>query len=222
MYFTDRHEAGRLLAALLEEKVDRSTLIYALPRGGVPVAVEVALALHQPLDLVIARKIGHPMQPECAVCAVTEHGKPIVDERQRAHLDPLWLERRIQEERAEARRRRERYCGPLSRRSANGHRVVLIDDGIATGLSMEAALQDLLADGPKHVIVAVPVAPIEAVDRLKRKVDEFICAEAPARFAGSVGAYYENFAQLRDEDVLRDLQRLPPDTYRPTFPHSTA
>jgi len=217
MYFTDRYEAGRLLAALLKDKVDRSTLIYALPRGGVPVAVEVALALHRPLDLVIPRKIGHPMQPECAVCAVTEDGEPVVDAQQRAHLDPLWLDRRIKEERAESRRRRERYCGSLPRRSANGHRVVLIDDGIATGLSMEAALQDLLVDGPKQVIVAVPVAPREVCDRFRRQVDDFIAVEIPPQFAGSVGAYYENFAQLRDEDVLRDLKRLPPDAYRPAF-----
>lgn len=208
MRFKNRHDAGRRLAQVLGPQLRQPAIVYALPRGGVPLGAEIALAHHLPLDLAIVRKVGHPAQPEYAVCAVTEDGEPVCDPRERLHLDPAWLAHRIGEERAEAARRRKLYSGGYPRHLATGHCAVLVDDGLATGLSMEAAIREIRADRPSRLIVAAAVAPREAVDHFRTLCDEVVVAELPEHYQGSVGAYYEDFAQLSDEEVLQELARV--------------
>ncbi|WP_084196947.1 phosphoribosyltransferase [Solimonas soli] len=207
MRFHNRREAGKLLAHRLQPLLQQPAVIYALPRGGVPVASELALELELPLELVIVRKIGHPAQPERAVAAVAESGRAVFDENERAHLDPAWLEQRIAAEHAEAQRRRRLYNDDHARVFAHGLCAVIVDDGIATGLSMQAAIAELRRDGPSRIIVAVPVAPREAMLELEKAVDAVVVAQLPAQFAGTVGAYYEDFHQLDDDEVLKQLAR---------------
>ena len=208
MPFRNRHHAGKELALLLKREVTRPAIVYALPRGGVPVAVEVAQALGAPLDLVIARKIGHPHSPEYAIGAVTETGQPVFNEDERRAVDPVWLATRIASERSEARRRRELYCAGLGRQSAHGRCAILVDDGIATGLTMEAAVREVQADAPAQLIVAVAVAPRDTADRFAAEVDRFVAVVIPDYFEGAVGSYYEDFRQVTDEDVQRELARV--------------
>lgn len=209
MRFENRQEAGRALAKVLEPHLQGPAVVYALPRGGVPVAVEVALHFGLPLDLVIARKIGHPSQPEYAIGAVTETGEPIFgDSGIIATISREWLARNIAEQRQEARRRRELYCGGRARHSAAGKCAVIVDDGIATGLTMLAAVAEIRKDQPAQLIVAVPVAPGETAERFAKLVDRFAAVDIPRRYAGSVGSYYEDFRQVSDQDVQHELTRL--------------
>lgn len=208
MRFRNRHDAGRRLAKLLSSYIRKPAIVYALPRGGVPLGVEIALAHQLPLDLAIARKIGHPSQPEYAVCAVTEDGEPVCDPQERLHLDPGWLAQRIAEQRAEAARRRQLYSGGYPRHLATGKCAILVDDGLATGLSMEAAIREIRADRPARLIVAAAVAPRSAVEHFRTLCDEVVVVELPEHYQGSVGTYYEDFSQLSDEQVLQELARV--------------
>ncbi len=205
MGFTNRRHAGRELARALAGRVSKPAIVYALPRGGVPVAAGIAAAFDLPLDLVIPRKIGHPRHPEYAVGAVTETGEAVLNEVECRALDQRWLGAEIEAQRRESRRRRELYCGGQPRLSAAGKCAVLVDDGLATGLTMLAAIREVRADGPAKLIVAVPVAPRDAVALLAREADDCVTAHLPAFFSGSVGSYYLDFRQLSDEDVLREL-----------------
>lgn len=218
MSFENRRDAGRRLARLLEPHVHRPAVVYALPRGGVPLAVDVALGLRLPLDLVMARKIGHPQQPEYAVGAVTETGVPVIAPHMEHQLDPGWLARRVAEERAEAQRRRKVYGGGHPRLSAAGKCAILVDDGIATGLTMEAAIDEIRGDAPRWLVVATAVAPREAATRFAALCDDFVAVEIPEHYAGSVGAYYESFPQLSDQAVLDELARLG-QALRPSLQH---
>jgi len=208
MRFVNRKEAGQLLAAALQRYKGSDVVVYALPRGGVVLGAEVAKALHAPLDLVVARKIGHPMNPEYAVCAVSESGYLECNPEERAAMDPAWLERAIAAGREEAQRRRKRYLDDRQPISATGKTAILVDDGIATGLTMFAAIDEIKAQHPKQIIVAVPVIPPETNQRLEQMVDAVVALEVPALFLGAVGAYYEVFTQVSDEEVIRQLQQL--------------
>ncbi len=174
-----------------------------------PVAVEIARRLGLPLDLIMARKIGHPQQPEYAIGAVTETGEPVFNAEERQQLDADWLAARISAERAEARRRRELYCGGRARRSAHGQCAIIVDDGVATGLTLEAAIRELRGDHPARLIVAVGVAPPDTAQRFRAQVDDFVAVHVPAQFQGAVGAYFEDFHQLGDDDVLAQMRSLP-------------
>lgn len=208
MRFKNRSEAGKLLGAILKTHVHKPAIVYALPRGGVPVAVEVARALDLPLDLVIPRKLGHPWQPEYAIGAVTETGEPVCNEEERARVDAEWFRAKIATERAEAHRRRELYCGGQPRRSAKGQCAVLVDDGVATGLTLQAAIQEVRADQPSRLIVAVGVAPADTAEHFRSLVDDFVAVQIPEYFQGTVGAYFEDFRQLSDDDVLAAMTAL--------------
>ena len=175
--------------------------MYALPRGGVPLGVEVAKALHMPLDLIIPRKIGHPSNPEYAICAVGESGALVCNEAELSRVDQEWFQKQVQAEREEARRRRTYYLKGRESVSLKGKMAIIVDDGIATGLTMEAAIQDAKQQGPGKVVVAVPVAPRDTVDRLRREVDDFVTLDIPEMYLGAVGAYYDNFTQVSDEEV---------------------
>ncbi len=205
MRFKDRTDAGRRLAALLQEYRGREGVVLALPRGGVPVGLEVARALDMPLDLVIARKIGHPDNPEYAIAAVTENGELAANPEEVERVDQDWYRRTVAAERQEAQRRHARYLGNRPAAAIAGRVAIVVDDGIATGLTVTAALMDVRRRKPSRLVLAVPVAPRETANRLSRLVDDFIAVGTPEYFMGAVGAYYSDFGQVTDEEVAAIL-----------------
>lgn len=206
MMFRNREEAGRRLAGLLAERYrDTEGVVYALPRGGVPLGAAVARELQMPLDLVIPRKIGHPGNPEYAVCAVTEAGEVLCDEFERARLDEGWLAFRVGEEVAEARRRRECYLAGRESLAVKGKVAIVVDDGIATGLTMRAAILDLKARRPARIVVAIPVIPADTFELLQTEVDDVVALQVEASYLGAVGSYYRDFPQLDDQAVIELL-----------------
>jgi len=202
MHFRDRTDAGKKLAQALKRHRNQDGVVYALPRGGVVLGVEVARDLGMPLDLLIPRKIGHPLQPEYAICAVVENGEMVCNQQEVARVDPQWFRREVAAERGEARRRRELYLGGREPAPVAGKTAIIVDDGIATGLTMEVAIRDARRRDPAHLIVAVPVAPPETVERLAREVDEFVVLDPSPYYLGAVGAYYDSFYQVSDEEVV--------------------
>lgn len=208
MRFRDRVDAGKQLAQALKKYQKHEGVVYALPRGGVVLGVEVARALGMPLDLLIPRKIGHPLQPEYAICAVVENGELVCNQQEVARVDPEWFRQKVEAERGEARRRRELYLGGRKPTPVEGKTAIIVDDGIATGLTMEVSIRDARRRRPKHLVVAVPVAPADTVERLSREVDEFMVLDASTFYLGAVGAYYDRFLQVTDEEVIALLRSM--------------
>lgn len=205
MLFRDRVDAGRQLAEKLGEFRDTDAVVLALPRGGVVLGAQVVKALHVPLDIIISRKIGHPLSPEYAIGAVSESGELVCNEIERASVDAVWFQKALLRERAEARRRRETYQRGRPTIPLEGKIAILVDDGIATGLTMRAAIREVLAQHPREVIVAIPVMPSDTASVLRREADRIIAVEIPQVFQGAVGAYYQDFRAVEDEDVIRLL-----------------
>jgi putative phosphoribosyl transferase len=212
MPFKNRSDAGRKLARALASYKEQQPVILALPRGGVPVAVEVAAALNVPLDLILVRKIGVPFQPELAMGAVVEGGAPIIvrneDVIELAHIDESTFKAICDSELTEIERRRQRYLGSRQRPDISGHTAIVIDDGIATGATTRAALRATRMRNPKRLILAVPVAPTSAVAELRSEADDLICLEDHELF-GAIGLYYADFSQVSDETVIDILKRFP-------------
>ena len=212
MSFKDRSDAGRKLAAALVKYKGQHPVILALPRGGVPVAAEVAAALQAPLDLILVRKIGVPSEPELAMGAVVDGGAPIVvrneDVIQLAGIDESEFKAVCDSELAEIQRRRQRYLGSRERAVVTGHIAIVIDDGIATGATTRAALRATRMRNPKQLILAVPVAPTESVAEMRQEADEVVCIEDHELF-GAIGFYYRDFQQVSDEEVIQMLKRFP-------------
>jgi putative phosphoribosyl transferase len=212
MPFKDRSEAGRKLAKALAAYKDQHPVILALPRGGVPVAAEVATTLHAPLDLILVRKIGVPIQPELAMGAVVDGGAPIIvrneDVIQLAGIDEAEFKAICDSELGEIERRRQRYLGSRERIDVAGRTAIVIDDGIATGATTRAALRATRMRSPKKLVLAVPVAPTDNLAALRRDADEVICLE-DYEFFVAIGAYYANFDQVADEEVIEALKRFP-------------
>ena len=207
MRFSDRKEAGRKLAAKLKGYKGSDTVVYALPRGGVVLGYEISRALHVPLDLIITRKIGHPYNPEYAIGAITEEGEALYEERERVEADQDWLKKAAEKERREALRRRRVYLNGRKRTSAQGKRAIVVDDGVATGLTLRAALLSLRKDKPKELIVAIPVAPHDVVQVLRNEADTVVVLEDAKEYLGAVGAYYDEFPQVSDEEVVHFLRQ---------------
>jgi len=205
--FRDRADAGRWLAALLAGYRESQPVIYALPRGGVVVGAEIARALAARLEAVIARKVGHPQSPEYAVCAVGASGYLVCNEAERRSLDPAWFEEAVERERREAARRQAIYLEGRQPISAEGRTAILVDDGIATGLTMRAAVQEIKGQQPRQLVVAVPVIPRETAALLNREVDAIVAVDIPELFLGAVGAYYVDFQQVTDDEVIRLLRQ---------------
>jgi predicted phosphoribosyltransferase len=203
--FTDRTEAGRLLADRLSGRDLGEVIVYALPRGGVPVAYEVAERLDAPLDLALVRKIGAPGQPELALAAVIdgEHPRMVVNEavRRATQASAAYLEEGRTRELAEIERRRRLYFGGRARPDPRGKTAIVVDDGLATGSTAAAAVRALRDQGAARVILAVPVAPADTAAQMRTEVDELVCLAEPALFRG-VGAFYLDFHQLDDREVL--------------------
>ena len=212
MVFQDRSDAGRRLARALGRYKNGHPVVLALPRGGVPVAAEVAQALDAPLDLVIVRKIGVPAQPELAAGAVVDGARPIVvrneDIIRIAGVSEREFERICADELAEIARRRQRYLGQRPRAEVEGRVAIVVDDGIATGATMKAALQATRERAPQQLVLAVPVAPPEAIGELRPLVDDLVCLETPSLF-GAIGYFYNDFRQVEDEEVISILKRFP-------------
>lgn len=206
MHFTGREEAGRLLAAKLEKFKDNAA-VFGLPRGGIVPAAEVALAIDAPLSLIISRKIGHPNNPEYAICAVTETGPLLCNEYEKANVSKGWLAKAEAKERSEAKRRRQTYLEDRQPISARGKTAIIVDDGIATGLTIKAAIAEVKTQNPAKIVVAVPVAPRDVAEEIKPEVDEFIALDAPVDYLGAVGSYYDYFPQLTDEEVIELLNK---------------
>lgn len=212
MAFDDRSDAGRRLAKALAEYRGRGAVVLALPRGGVPVAAEVAAALNAPLDLILVRKIGVPTQPELAMGAVVDGTAPIVVRNEEvielSGVTADEFDATCASELAEIERRRKLYIGDRARADIAGQVVIVIDDGIATGATTEAALQAIRKRKPKELVLAVPVAPRDTVEKLRSEVDSLICLETPEPF-GAIGYFYRDFRQISDREVMAILKRFP-------------
>jgi putative phosphoribosyl transferase len=207
--FRDRVEAGKKLAEEVARHIHESDiLVLGLPRGGVPVAFEVARALHGELDVFLVRKLGLPGQEELAVGAIASGGVRVLNESLLAELQlsPRLLEQIAEREERELKRREELYREGRPARPVQRRTVALVDDGLATGASMKAAARAVRLQGPKRIVVAVPVAAKEACDEFRMQVDEIICAYTPRPFL-SVGMWYEDFSQTTDEEVQRLLEQ---------------
>ena len=212
MLFENRMDAGRRLAEALLKYKGRHPVVLALPRGGVPVAAEVASALDAPLDLLLVRKIGLPIQPELAMGAVAEGEKPIVirnsDVIEVGGIGPREFDAVCNEECAEIQRRRQRYLGNRERATIKGQVAIIIDDGIATGATTLAATRAVRGREPKELVLAVPVAPLETLEKLHPEVDAIVCLDTPEEL-GAIGYFYRDFHQVRDEEVIDILRRFP-------------
>jgi putative phosphoribosyl transferase len=207
--FKNRKDAGRRLAARLLRYKDEHPVVLALPRGGVPVAYEVAMALNAPLDVVVVRKLGAPGQPELGIGAVVDgdHPQTVLNEDVVCLLGVSgdYVNREVARELREIRRRQESYRGGRSSERIEGRTAIVIDDGIATGGSVRAALRGVRCSNPMRLILAVPVAPPETVESLQPDVDELVCLSMPV-FFHAVGQFYEDFQQTTDEEVVRLLK----------------
>lgn len=207
-FFEDRREAGRRLAAILDDYADTpDLLVLALPRGGVPVAYEVARALGAELDVLVVRKLGVPDQPEFAMGAIAGDDVVVLDEGlvRALHISREQVEAVIRSERAELERREQAYRGGRPPLRIHGRSVLVVDDGLATGASMRAALQVLRARRAARVVVAVPVAPPDTAYSLRGLADDVVCVHTPRSFR-AVGAHYRHFDQTTDAEVHELLE----------------
>jgi len=222
MILKDRTQAGIQLAAELLRFKELDPIVLALPRGGVPVAFEVAKALGAPLDLVLVRKIGAPLQPELAVAAVVDGEKMELvineDVLEALALSEDDVREQAKREVKEIERRRRIYLGGRERVRVDGRTVLVVDDGIATGASVRAALRAVRRRKPSHLVLAVPVAPAETVLQLLQSgVDEVVCLATPSPF-GSIGQFYVDFRQVGDDEVRDFLERAAPGCGEQTGP----
>ncbi len=208
MLFKDRADAGRRLAELLRDHRGERPIVLGLPRGGVPVAYEVAKALGAPLDVAIVRKLGVPGWPELAMGAVAEDGVRILNDDVVAQerVTPRDIEQATAEKRREVEERARRFRGGRPPPNLRGRTVILVDNGIATGATALAAAEWARRQGPARLILAAGVIPADSVARLRKAVDELVFVRAPARF-GAVGAWYDDFRPTTDEDVVEILAK---------------
>jgi predicted phosphoribosyltransferase len=209
MIFADRREAGRFLAGKLATYADRpDVLVLALPRGGVPVAFEVARTLHAPLDVFLVRKLGLPGHEELAMGAIASGGVIVLNEDVVRALRILQdvIEHVAAEERRELERRERAYRGDRPPPDVRGHTVILVDDGLATGSTMRTAVAALRQQGPARIVVAVPIGAPETCAEFQREADDVVCAVTPQPFY-AVGLWYGDFSQTSDEEVHDLLER---------------
>ena len=204
MIFKDRADAGRMLAQALLSYAGQDAVVYALPRGGVVVAAEIARVLHAPMDLIVVRKVGHPYSPEYAIAAVAEDGHMVANWNEVQSIGKECFDESVRIEQEEARRRRKLYLGGRSPIPATDKIAIIVDDGLATGLTMFAAIQEVRHSSPGKIVVAVPVAPPQTIQQLKKKADDVIALHVTRDFA-AIGSFYMRFDQVSDEEVIRLL-----------------
>jgi putative phosphoribosyl transferase len=209
MIFRNRAEAGKQLAEKLAGFTEKDALVLAIPRGGVVIAAEIARMLNLHMDLIIPRKIGAPHNPEVAIGAVTQDGATIFDQ----HLMELLgisrgeLEDRAAYELNEIRRRMALYGAGRNIGKSGGRQLIVVDDGVATGYTMQAALRSARGYGPKELVLAIPVAPRDTLELLGKEVDRAVCLMVPDDFY-AVGQFYESFEQTEDEEVMEIMRRF--------------
>ena len=207
--FKDRSEAGAQLSLMLKEYKDKEgVLVLALPRGGVVTGYEIACYLNVPLDVVIVRKIGFPGQPELGIGAVSETGTVVLNQFiiSTYGVPNDYIAREVSRQKEEISRRVKLYRRGKELLALDGKTIILVDDGVATGATMKAAINTLKEEKLTKLIVALPVAPPDIADELEKMVDEFVCIETPIDFT-AVGAYYHDFTQVSDEEVVELLQK---------------
>jgi len=204
--FNDRHDAGVQLAEKLRAYVDADAIVLALPRGGVPVGYEVAKALALPLDIFAVRKIGHPHAPEFAIGAVDSEGRTLFADAEITSVDPQWLKGEVEQECAEAKRCANVYRSGQRELDVSGKTIIIVDDGVATGLTLRLAIASLREKKPRHIVAAIPVIPQDAREQIVTEADEVVAVLIPESFVGSVGAYYEQFEQVEDQEVIQLLK----------------
>lgn len=204
--FADRRDAGRQLAAQLSAQRHEKPVVVALPRGGVPVAREIADVLGAPLEVIVVRKLAPPRNPEFGIGALAEDGTCLIDSESAAVLGVLngELDSIVAREKAELRRRVETYRGSRPLLELRDRDVIVVDDGVATGVTDTAALRALRGRLPRRLTLALPVCAPEALERLRAETDEIVCLRVPKVLRG-VGEWYRDFSQVSDEEVLRDL-----------------
>jgi putative phosphoribosyl transferase len=205
--FADRVDAGRRLASALKDLVGKYAIILAIPRGGVVVGYEIAKTLDLPLDVIIPRKIGAPGNPELAIGAMTEDGTVLLDDRlvERLQVSEGYIEKESETQKLEIQRRLKLYRGDIPYPSLKNRDVILVDDGIATGSTMKAALASVRKRGAKTVVIAIPVGPPSTIRELEKEADRVVCLHTPESFY-AIGQFYENFTQTQDEEVTRLLK----------------
>ncbi len=207
--FIDRKDAGIQLAERLKSySEERGALVLALPRGGVVTGFEIARRLKIPLDVLIVRKIGHPLQPELAIGAVSETGTVELNRSiiSASAISKTSIDNEVSVQKKEIARRVELYRKGRGIAPLEGKTVILVDDGVATGATLKAAIATLRREKTGRLVVAIPVAPPETAGELERMADEFICIETPSNFM-AVGAHYQDFIQVTDEEVVRLLRQ---------------
>jgi putative phosphoribosyl transferase len=218
MRFRNRADAGRKLAKALASYKKRQPVVLALPRGGLPIAAEVCTALNAPLDLILVRKIGVPFQPELAMGAVVDGSAPFVvrneDVIRHANIDEATFNAICDTELSEIEQRRQRYLSTRDRVEIAGRTAIVIDDGVATGATMRVALRAARARKPQRLVLAVPVAPASTVAELRSEADDVICLEDHEFFA-AISAYYADFRQVSDQEVIDILKRFSMQSLKP-------
>lgn len=211
MFFEDRKDAGQRLAPLLEEyKGAANTIVLGLPRGGVVAALEVALALDLPLDVWVTRKIGAPLNPEFAIGSVDSDGNLLIDENATRlyEISERYIREEVEHQKEEIKRRYQKFRNAEAAPDVKGKTVIVVDDGVATGYTMMAALQSVRNNGAEKIVCAVPVASPRVMSKLEEMSDEVHCLSTPSYF-GAVGEFYRNFRQVEDDEVVGYLGQAP-------------
>jgi putative phosphoribosyl transferase len=205
--FSDRVDAGKRLAPVLKALVGKDAIVLAIPRGGVVVGYEVAKTLDLPLDVIIPRKICAPGNPELAIGAMTEDGTVLLDDKLVTYLQVSqeYIQKESKAQKREIQRRLKRYRGDVPYPSFENREVILVDDGIATGSTMKAALASVRNRGAKTVVVAIPIGPPSTIAELEKEADHVVCLHTPEAFY-AIGQFYGDFTQTQDEEVTRLLK----------------
>jgi predicted phosphoribosyltransferase len=207
MIFLNREDAGRKLALALARFKGKNAVVYGIPRGGVVLAVEVAKALGADLDVVVVRKIGHPDNPEYAIGAVSATGHHVENAAETRLLGSGWFPQACRTQQKEAQRRYDLFSAGRKAVTVQGRPAILVDDGLATGLTMSLAVREVRHRGPSELVIAVPVASREAVSELRGDAGNIVALYIPPEL-GSIGAFYEDFTQVSDADVLALIRGL--------------
>lgn len=206
MQFKSRIEAGKQLAHALGKYRGSEVVVYGLPRGGIITAHEIAVSLQAPLDIIIVKKIGHPFSPEYALGTIDEYGNFTCNKDEEQEVDVQWLENEVEQKKKEVALRRKMYAPFVRAVSVKNKTAILVDDGVATGLTIKAGIRSLQHQDPKKIVVAVPVCPLEFKREMNKQGYELILLDAPEDYLGAVGAYYESFPQVSDEEVITILK----------------
>jgi len=206
--FEDRRDAGRRLAGKLSRFTDERPVVFALPRGGVPVGYEISRSLGAPLDVFVSRKLGAPDQPEFGIGAVAAGGVRVLNQDvvRRLGIPDDYIEQITAQETAEVGRRLRYFRGQRPEPEVGGRTSILVDDGLATGVTARAAVESLRRRGPKRLVLAAPVCAAQTAELFESRVDDLVCLECPSDL-GAIGFWYRNFEQTSDEEVVELLER---------------